>query len=102
MYSRKDDNRSFTAQTEVGDKIIVMRQGNDSHAGTKHSVYRHFGTNNGFITSDDILRIPEIIEKGKRDNSKANGRVSYIYTDKKDSVKYRLRCGSPWIAHQAC
>lgn len=90
VYSRKDDNRSFTAQTEDGDKIIVMRQGNDSHAGTKHSVYRHFGTNNGFITSDDILRIPEIIEKGKRDNSKANGRVSYIYTDKKDSVKYTV------------
>ena len=90
VYSRKDDNRSFTAQTEVGDKIIVMRQGNDSHAGTKHSVYRHFGTNNGFITSDDILRIPEIIEKGKRDNSKANGRVSYIYTDKKDNVKYTV------------
>ena len=90
VYSRKDDNRSFTAQTEDGDKIIVMRQGNDFHAGTKHSVYGHFGTNKGIITSDDILRIPEIIEKGKRDNSKANGRVSYIYTDKTDSVKYTV------------
>lgn len=90
VYSRKDDNRSFTAQTEDGDKIIVMRQGNDFHAGTKHSVYGHFGTNKGIITSDDILRIPEIIEKGKRDNSKANGRVSYIYTDKTDGVKYTV------------
>jgi len=90
VYSRKDDNRSFTAQTEDGDKIIVMRQGNDFHAGTKHSVYGHFGTNKGIITSGDILRIPEIIEKGKRDNSKANGRVSYIYTDNTDSVKYTV------------
>lgn len=90
VYSRKDDNRSFAVHTEAGDKIIVMRQGNDFHAGTKHSVYGHFDTNKGVITSDDILRIPECIEKGKRDDSKANGRVSYIYTDKNDNVKYTV------------
>ena len=90
VYSRKDDNRSFKVHTEDGDRTIVMRQGNDFHAGTKHSVYGHYETNKGVITSDDILRIPEIIEKGKRGNSRSTGRVSYIYTDKTDNVKYTV------------
>lgn len=42
----------------------MMRQGNELQAGTKHSVFVHFNTKKGFITSDDILLIPEIIEKG--------------------------------------
>jgi len=42
-----------------------MRQGNESGAGTKHSLYRHYDTTTGIITADDILRIPDVLANGE-------------------------------------
>lgn len=32
----------------------------------KHSLFRHYNTNSGAITAEDILRIPKIIAEGER------------------------------------
>lgn len=89
VYSGVADNLSFIVDREEGRKTIVMRQGNDFHAGTKHSVYGHYGTNKGVITSDDILRIPELIKNGERKITD-KGKAVYSYIDTKDNVKYTI------------
>lgn len=66
-----------------------MRQGNELQAGTKHSVFVHFNTKKGFITSDDILLIPEIIEKGNVTPS-TKGRLEYKYINPSDNTTYKV------------
>ena len=71
------------------DKSILMRQGNDFHAGAKHSVYGHYDTNKGVITADDILLIPIVIAKGDRKVS-ANGKIEYKYNNPQNNVSYKV------------
>lgn len=51
-----------------------MIQGNDRGAGAKHSLYGHYGTTKGVFSSEDIIAIPEIYEKGER-TEKMRGNV---------------------------
>ena len=70
---------------------VVMRQGNENNAGAKHSLFRHYGTNVGVITKDDLLLIPEVIKKGEMQNKgsrrayklSVNGVNYTIITEKK-------------------
>lgn len=90
VYSGQADNLSFSVNRNKGNKTIVMRQGNELHAGVKHSLFGHYGTNKGSFTSKEILLIPDIINKGVRDDSKGNGRVSYRYVSPNDNIKYTV------------
>lgn len=86
----KKDNVSFTVMRAGKRHRVMMRQGTDFRAGTKHSLYRHYGTGVGVIGADDILRIPEIIEKGTLTN-KQRGKTAlneYEYTI--DGVTYTV------------
>ena len=57
VYSGKKDNVSLTVEREDGSNKIIMRQGNDNHAGTKHSVFRHYGVKADSLNVDDLLLI---------------------------------------------
>ena len=78
VFSGKTDNKVIEVGRPEGTQHVVMRQGTENKAGTKHSLFRHFGTRNNHITPEDIVRIPEVIAKGERivDGKK----VSYSYT----------------------
>ena len=89
VYSGKKDNVSLTVEREDGSNKIVMRQGNDNHAGTKHSVFRHYGVKANSLNVDDLLLIPTVLKEGERKVSD-NGRVAYVYVDPTSQVKYTV------------
>ncbi len=88
VYSGKSDNQAISVEREDGKRKVVMRQGNENHAGAKHSLYRHFSRNEGTITADDILLIPQVLEKGEMKIVK-NGKGK-LYSLEKDGVKYKV------------
>ena len=89
VYSGKDNNKDFSFTSGGSERIMVMRQGNDEHAGTKHSLYRHFGVNKNYITVDDILSLPKMLNASTRKPSK-KGTIEYSYTDKESGVTYTV------------
>lgn len=89
VYSGKDNNRDFSFTSGGSKRTMVMRQGNDDHAGTKHSLYRHFGVSKNYITIDDILSLPKILNVSTRKPSK-KGTIEYSYTDKESGVTYTV------------
>ena len=89
VYSGKDNNKDFSFTSGGAERIMVMRQGNDNHAGTKHSLYRHFGVNKNYITVDDILSLPKMLNVSTRKPSK-KGTIEYSYTDKESGVTYTV------------
>lgn len=89
VYSGKKDNVSLTVEREDGSNKIIMRQGNDNHAGTKHSVFRHYGVKSNSLNVDDLLLIPTVLKEGERKVSD-NGRVAYVYVDPTSQVKYTV------------
>lgn len=90
VYSGKKDNQSFVVSRDDGDHRIIMRQGNESHAGTKHSLYRHYGTNVGTVSSDELLLIPEIAGNGELTPKQDGKRRLMVYKSVKDGVEYTL------------
>ena len=79
VYSGKTNNLQLEVSRNDGNRRIVIRQGNDNKAGTKHSVYRHYGTTEGVITAEDILLIPEVLNKGERKSIKRGNTQLYEY-----------------------
>ena len=79
VYSGKTDNLQLEVSRNDGNRRIVIRQGNDNKAGTKHSVYRHYGTTEGVITAEDILLIPEVLNRGERKSIKRGNTQLYEY-----------------------
>lgn len=89
VYSGKKDNVSLTVEREDGSNKIIMRQGNDNHAGTKHSVFRHYGVKANSVNVNDLLLIPTVLKEGERKVSD-NGRIAYVYVDPTSQVKYTV------------
>ena len=79
VYSGKTNNLQLEVSRNDGNRRIVIRQGNDNKAGTKHSVYRHYGTTEGIITAEDILLIPEVLNRGGRKSIKRGNTQLYEY-----------------------
>ncbi len=90
VYSGKKDNQSFVVSRDDGDHRIIMRQGNESHAGTKHSLFRYYGTNVGTVSSDELLLIPEIAGNGELTPKQDGKRRLMVYKYVKDGVEYTL------------
>lgn len=77
VFSGKRDNVAIEVERADGKRRVVMRQGKEQKAGTKHSLYRHFETQSNYVTADDIAMIPEIIAKGER--SENGNKIAYDY-----------------------
>ena len=92
VFGGKADNLTISVKTKDGnERRVVMRQGNEMGAGAKHSLFRHFGMNNGAITADDILLIPEILANGEHVEKKRGKKtvIEYKYTDN-NGVEYTV------------
>lgn len=82
VYTGEKDNQTATFKREDGSAVrMKFQQGEDTKAGTKHSLFAHYGTTKGVISADDILRIPDAIEKGNRKQKGKN--VEYTLKDGK-------------------
>ena len=87
VFSGKSDNLPISVKTQGGNvRKIVMRQGNEAKAGAKHSLYRHYGTGVGSITSEDIALIPHVLENGVRSE---DGK-KIVYELEKDGTVYKI------------
>lgn len=65
--------------------------GYEEKTGKKHSIYRHYGTGEGVITADDILRIPDVLTKGERKPVKRGKAQLYEYTLRgEDGTRYTV------------
>lgn len=84
VFSGKSDKSILEIEKDGSVITIELMQGGENKAGSKHAVFRHYDTREGYFTSDDILVIPEIVKNGERtiDGRKAS------YTLDKDGVKY--------------
>ena len=70
---------------------IELQQGNENHAGTKHSIHRHYATRSGYYTAEEILSIPDIIKNGNRQETTLdNGKTGYVYQTEKYGVRYTV------------
>ena len=87
VFSGKRDNVAIEVEREDGKKRVVMRQGREPMAGTKHSLFRHFGTASNYITGEDIAMIPEILAKGER--TAYDKKVAYDYVAE-DGTRLRV------------
>lgn len=82
VFTGEKDNQIVTLDREDGSTVkMKFLQGKDTSAGTKHSLYAHYGTTKGIISANDILRIPDIISKGGRKQKGKN--VEYTLKDGK-------------------
>ena len=87
VFSGKRDRRSVDITNDKGISIhLEMQQGNESHAGTKHSIFRHVGKDNGLISYDEIRLIPDIVKTGERTDKGKN----VVYQKKIDGVRYTV------------
>ena len=91
VFSGKSDNQKFSVEREDGKKqTYLLKQGNEEKAGAKHSLYRHYGTNTGVITADDVLKIPQVLERGERIEKAKGGKKMAVYTMEVDGAKFTV------------
>ena len=88
VFSGNKDNQPLSVTRADGKRTIVMRQGTENKAGTKHSLFRHYETNSGVITAEDIALIPQIVQKGNI--RKVKGGKGFEYVWNKDGVRYKV------------
>jgi hypothetical protein len=91
VFTGNNDRALLNITNKDGEqRQVVMLQGNE-RAGSKHSIYRHYGTGEGYITADDILKIPSVIANGEKEEKKrGNVRLNqYRYTDE-NGVRYTV------------
>ena len=88
VFSGNKDNQPLSVTRADGKRTIIMRQGTENKAGTKHSLFRHYETNSGVITAEDIALIPQIVQKGNI--RKVKGGKGFEYVWNKDGVRYKV------------
>ncbi len=87
VYSGKKDRQSIDITNNDGISIhLEMQQGNEPNAGTKHSIFRHVGKDNGSISYEEIKLIPDVVKTGKRTDKGTN----VVYQKKIDGVRYTV------------
>lgn len=86
VYSGKSNNETITVERDGKAHKVVIRQGTENKAGTKHSLLRHYGTGVGTVTADDLLLIPEVVARGEMEE-KGKKRVFRL---SKDGVRYTV------------
>ena len=90
VYSGVRNNLTINVKTKDGNRAIVIRQGTENKAGTKHSLFRHYDTGVGTITAEDIALIPEIIANGAVTEKKRGKSTLNEYKLSKNDVDYTV------------
>ena len=90
VFSGEKDNQKFSVERNGVKQQFLLKQGQEDKAGAKHSLYRHYGTNTGVITAADVLKIPQVLERGERIEKAKGGKKMAVYTMDIDGVKYTV------------
>ena len=90
VYSGKSNNKTISVNRAEGKANVVMRQVVEIKAGTKHSLLRHYNTNVGVITAEDITLIPDILANGERVKKQHGNTTLYEYKQTINGVKYTV------------
>lgn len=91
VYTGKSDNQPLTVNRDGRKLTVRMRQGNEQDAGTKHSLFRHYGTGTGVITADDVMRIPDVLADGERTGKqRGKTRLNVYRLTGEDGTKYTV------------
>jgi hypothetical protein len=86
-FTGERDNTRLRVEREDGARTIIMRQGSEGGAGTKHSIYRHYGTKDSYITPEDLLLLPDILRTGER-SAKPENQKRITYSANINGVDY--------------
>ena len=87
VFTGVKDNQPLEVTDKSGKtRRVVMRQGNERGAGTKHSIFGHYGTTSNGYKADELLLIPDIIRNG--DRNQKGGRVAYEII--RDGITYTV------------
>lgn len=91
VFTGRSDNQPITVSREGKDLTVKMRQGNERGAGTKHSLFRHYGTGTGVVTADDVMRIPDVLANGERtEKGKGNVKLAVYKLTDESGKKYTV------------
>ena len=90
VFSGEKDNQKFSVERNGVKQQFLLKQGQEDKAGAKHSLYRHYGTNTGVITADDVLKIPQVLERGERTEKAKGGKKMAVYTMDVDGAKFTV------------
>ena len=90
VFTGKSNNLPITIGRADGERRIIMRQGSERGAGTKYSVFKHYGTTRGYYEADGVLLVPTIIEKGNVKKKQRGNTTLFEYKYIKDGVIYTV------------
>ena len=90
VFSGKANNLRISVKRGSGSVTLQMRQGAEDKAGTKHSIFRHYGTGTGYITAEDVMKVTQVMSEGIA-TPKRRGKTQLVeYKLTKDGVTYTL------------
>ena len=82
VFTGKRNHQVLTIERSDGSLFsFEISEGNEIKGGTRHALYRHFGTGEGVILITDILAIPDVLRSGDR---KQDGN-KFLYSLKRDN-----------------
>ena len=91
VFTGKSNNSTLSFTRDGKQRRVIMRKGNEVRAGAEHSLFRHYGTTEGVISSEDVLRIPGVLATGERTPVKRGKTQLYEYTlTDTNGVKYTV------------
>ena len=89
VFTGESDNEPISIQrTDVKNVRLILRQGNENRSGSKHSLFRHYGTNSSPYSAKDILSITKTVEKGTRKRKNNNKSIEYRWNDETGSTYF--------------
>ena len=91
VFGGKGNNLPISVNRADGSsRRVVMRQGTENKAGAKHSLFRHYGTNSGAYTADELLLIEDVLVNGERTEEQRRGITVNVYKHTIDGVEYTV------------
>ncbi len=91
VFTGNSNNSTLSFTRDGKQRRVIMRKGNEVRAGAEHSLFRHYGTTEGVISSEDVLRIPGVLATGERTPVKRGKTQLYEYTlTDANGVKYTV------------
>ncbi len=91
VFSGKRDRQTVTFTGKDGkEHQMVMIQGQDSKAGSKHAIYRHYGNKPGWFDADDLPHINDVVQHGEEKREMRGKTRLNVYRLDIDGVKYTV------------
>ncbi len=89
VFSGKRNKMPITFTNKNGKQYrMQFVQGHELKAGTKHSIYRHFGEKEGWYDTEEIGNVYKTLELGNR--AEKGGKIEYTYISEDNGIEYTV------------